>query len=452
MHLKSHIHLVTRNAEREPMLTQSDQSENRTSHTTRENCLDNSSDSMIPAPPSHSLAADADRAFQSSATATARDATPPPPPPPRRQGREDEDDGLGPIRQLAAQLERIGAEDFAPLPLRYRLSSRDRLSSREWVKDLGEPDLAPLLPTLFADDAVGDAEDCLTPLGGSSVPMESDWVMVAEHLTPPPQPMPLSSPSNPHAAERALSCAMAAAVITGSPLLSPSTATTRPRRRRHTVAARLITPSNTNIATAPSVNCGSFTPPPLPLSPPSNPYVMEHLPFATLSPSISAAAATRTPSPSSAAAIAKNRPRRRRQIDESRAVEPTDKDVLFGRGGHTNMHPGNVKFRQKALELRSWYELPATTREEKHRISHLLVESVRCEGGRFLERGEETGRWHEVLGSGARRKASQVLREHLRGTRRPRSAGAGGAGGAAAEAPPRGEARPGSVEGDAMGI
>merc|ERR1719253_1008585 len=262
---------------------------------------------MIPAPPSHSLAADADRAFQSSATATARDA-PPPPPPPRRQGREDEDDGLGPIRQLAAQLERIG-----------------------------EPDLAPLLPTLFADDAVGDAEDCLTPLGGSSVPVESDWVMVAEHLTPPPPPMPLSSPWNPHAAERALSCAMAAAVTTGSPLLSPSTATTRPRRRRHTVAARLITPSNTNIATAPSVNCGSFTPPPLPLSPPSNPYVMEHLPFATLSPSISAAAATRTPSPSSAAAIAKNRPRRRRQIDESRAVEPTDKDVLFGRGGHTNM-------------------------------------------------------------------------------------------------------------------
>ncbi len=41
-------------------------------------------------------------------------------------------------------------------------------------------------------------------------------------------------------------------------------------------------------------------------------------------------------------------------LDDTRAVEPTDDDILLGRGGHTNIHPGNFRFREKALELPPW--------------------------------------------------------------------------------------------------
>ncbi len=97
-----------------------------------------------------------------------------------------------------------------------------------------------------------------------------------------------------------------------------------------------------------------------------------------------------------------------RAIDESRAIEPTDDDVLFGRGRHTNIHPGNIRFRERALELRSWYE--SFSKEEKYHVSNVLIESVKGEGHRFLERGSD-GLWHEVNGSRARKKASQALRE-----------------------------------------
>mmetsp|Transcript_33117 Transcript_33117/g.70586 ORF Transcript_33117/g.70586 Transcript_33117/m.70586 type:complete len:130 (+) Transcript_33117:2735-3124(+) len=94
-------------------------------------------------------------------------------------------------------------------------------------------------------------------------------------------------------------------------------------------------------------------------------------------------------------------------VDES--IRPTDDDVLFDPGGTTSNHPGNIHFRQKASELRPWYEQPNTSKDEKQSIAALLVESVTCEGHRFLERGED-GRWQEVTGKGARKKASHALK------------------------------------------
>ena len=105
----------------------------------------------------------------------------------------------------------------------------------------------------------------------------------------------------------------------------------------------------------------------------------------------------------------------RREIDTSCSVEPTDNDVLLGRGGFTNTHPGNISFRDKALELRSWYEM--SDKEQKFQISKLLLESVTGQGNRFLERGDD-GLWHEVVGDGARKKASQALRERIKGSRK----------------------------------
>jgi hypothetical protein len=108
-------------------------------------------------------------------------------------------------------------------------------------------------------------------------------------------------------------------------------------------------------------------------------------------------------------------PKTRREVDMSRSIEPTDDDVLLGRGGFTNTHPGNIRFRDKALELRPWYE--ASDKEQKFQISKILLESVTEKGSRFLER-EEDGLWYEVVGDGARKKASQALRERIKGSRK----------------------------------
>jgi hypothetical protein len=107
----------------------------------------------------------------------------------------------------------------------------------------------------------------------------------------------------------------------------------------------------------------------------------------------------------------KTKKRRKRVIDESTACVPTEDDVLFGRGGFTNNRPGNIFFRQEALRLRPWYE--QSSKEEKYEISNILLESVKSRGGRFLEKGSD-GFWHEVIGNGARRKASQALRERIK--------------------------------------
>mmetsp|Transcript_11172 Transcript_11172/g.16983 ORF Transcript_11172/g.16983 Transcript_11172/m.16983 type:complete len:426 (-) Transcript_11172:368-1645(-) len=106
----------------------------------------------------------------------------------------------------------------------------------------------------------------------------------------------------------------------------------------------------------------------------------------------------------------KNR-NRKRMLDETRVVEPTDGDVLSGRGGYTNTHPGNIRFRKKALEFRPWYE--ESCKGKKQVIAELLVDFVKNDGHRFLGKGED-GLWHEVIGKGPHLKASQALRERIK--------------------------------------
>mmetsp|Transcript_18705 Transcript_18705/g.36381 ORF Transcript_18705/g.36381 Transcript_18705/m.36381 type:complete len:442 (+) Transcript_18705:167-1492(+) len=91
-------------------------------------------------------------------------------------------------------------------------------------------------------------------------------------------------------------------------------------------------------------------------------------------------------------------------------TQPTPADVICGRGGKANSHPGNVNFRAEALKLRSWYE--SSSKSEKFTISSLLVDFVREKGGRFLKRdAERPGNWLEADGNDVRKKASQALRE-----------------------------------------
>merc|ERR1712087_172375 len=132
----------------------------------------------------------------------------------------------------------------------------------------------------------------------------------------------------------------------------------------------------------------------------------------TNAPSAASAAKTNAPPSASTAAKKKKKKSRKRMLDESVVVEPTGGDVLSGRGGFTNTHPGNIRFRQKALEFRPWYE--ESSKETKQEIADLLVNFVRNGGNRFLGKGKD-GKWHEMIGNGPHYKASQALRERIRG-------------------------------------
>merc|ERR1719432_504433 len=93
-------------------------------------------------------------------------------------------------------------------------------------------------------------------------------------------------------------------------------------------------------------------------------------------------------------------------------VEPHEDDVLLGRGGRSNHHPGNKRYREEVKNLRKWYQ-EIREKEEKTDLSQCLVDYVHSYGGRFLEEDKTTkvGSWYIVPDLLARRKASQALRE-----------------------------------------
>ncbi|KAL3803764.1 hypothetical protein ACHAW5_004615 [Stephanodiscus triporus] len=89
---------------------------------------------------------------------------------------------------------------------------------------------------------------------------------------------------------------------------------------------------------------------------------------------------------------------------------PNDLDILRGRGGVTNRHEGNKRFRDEARTMRAKYRHENTNRDEKFLLSQELCKRVKEYGGRFLELGDDK-LWHEMNEHSARKKASQVLRE-----------------------------------------
>jgi len=87
-------------------------------------------------------------------------------------------------------------------------------------------------------------------------------------------------------------------------------------------------------------------------------------------------------------------------------------DVLCGRGGLTNHHPGNVFFRQLVRKMQADYV--RAIRCEKAQIAHHIVEKVRCQSppGRFLKKDKHNpGIWVDIGNEKAREKTSQALRE-----------------------------------------
>ena len=86
-----------------------------------------------------------------------------------------------------------------------------------------------------------------------------------------------------------------------------------------------------------------------------------------------------------------------------------DNDVLSGRGGGTNLHPGNRAFRDLINLYRRDY-LKAR-KNDKPAISRSIVNTIRQKNGRFLKKVEKTGLWFEIGDDAAREKTSQALRQ-----------------------------------------
>ena len=84
-------------------------------------------------------------------------------------------------------------------------------------------------------------------------------------------------------------------------------------------------------------------------------------------------------------------------------------DVLCGRGGGTNVHPGNRRFRDLINANRRAY-LKAR-KNDKPAISRSIVRTIREMNGGFLKKDEKAGLWFEIGDDGAREKTSQALRQ-----------------------------------------
>jgi hypothetical protein len=98
---------------------------------------------------------------------------------------------------------------------------------------------------------------------------------------------------------------------------------------------------------------------------------------------------------------------------ELTTTAPHNNDVLCGRGGIINSHPGNEQYR-KFVDRKKRLYLTARFKREKRLISIQIVYQVRNLNppGRFLMKDPANpSTWHEIGDEKAREKTSQILRE-----------------------------------------
>lgn len=96
-----------------------------------------------------------------------------------------------------------------------------------------------------------------------------------------------------------------------------------------------------------------------------------------------------------------------RSSDNEIVVQPND--VLCGRGGETNHHPGNIRYRSLVKAYQKLYLL--AKRRDKPKIAQCIVVSVRGVDGRFLKRTKNANKgsaWVDVGNVKARDRKSVV--------------------------------------------
>lgn len=95
-------------------------------------------------------------------------------------------------------------------------------------------------------------------------------------------------------------------------------------------------------------------------------------------------------------------------LGRATAESPNEIDVVFGRGGYTNRHPGN----QFYLGLISQHEESYLKCPRKYQklMGLCIIHTLRCQGARFLKK-DSSNVWTTVKLSQCRLKVSQRLRE-----------------------------------------
>ena len=101
-------------------------------------------------------------------------------------------------------------------------------------------------------------------------------------------------------------------------------------------------------------------------------------------------------------------PSKKQRVVSGKGVESfSDHDVLSGRGGGTNLHPGNRFYRDLILMNREKYDI--ASKAKKPDVARQIVQMIRQSGGRFL-RKDKDGLYYDIGDESAREKTSQALR------------------------------------------
>ena len=126
----------------------------------------------------------------------------------------------------------------------------------------------------------------------------------------------------------------------------------------------------------------------------------------TSSPAVSPTSFPQTvPSTSSGLPSATKSSKNRYYIDEIQ-----EWDVISGRGGLSNHHTGNRRYRQIVSDVKAMYQT-TEAKTGKTDLSRAVVDHVCSYGGRFIKKDSVTGKFYVLTRTEARRKASQALRE-----------------------------------------
>ena len=97
--------------------------------------------------------------------------------------------------------------------------------------------------------------------------------------------------------------------------------------------------------------------------------------------------------------------------------EPTKNDVLLGRDGKRNIHPGNATYHCTVEQFEKSYKLCTNNEGEKRVIEKVMKQIESC-GGNFLQKDKTFG-WYIENESIVYQKVSQALQNlKLRETRK----------------------------------
>jgi len=94
---------------------------------------------------------------------------------------------------------------------------------------------------------------------------------------------------------------------------------------------------------------------------------------------------------------------------------PSPNDILMGRGGGTNLHPGNLNYRRIIDSFKPDYS--ASPKAGKFKYACEVVDMIRnmSPPGRFLKKDANTNLYFDVGEKAAREKTSQVRAEGVEG-------------------------------------